>query len=60
MEGKKCNIVLVKFKYAEYTGFAKKHAHDQQKKTVIKKKWQNIKNAISSVYIAVFGGYHPV
>ena len=32
---KKCNIV-VKFKYAEYTGIRKKHAHDQQKSTCSK------------------------
>ena len=44
------------FQNAEYIVFAKKRAHDQQKKHV-----QNIgKNAILFVYHAVFGGYHPV
>ena len=59
---KKCNIVTsyCYFQNAEYTVFAKKNIHDQQK-NMINKTLQNIgKNAILSVYHAVFGGYHPV
>ena len=53
-------IVNCKFKCAEYTGICPKKMlisekeHDQQKMT------EYYKNATSSVYNAVFGGYHPV
>ena len=33
---KKMQHRIVKFKYAEYTGIRKKHAHDQQKSTCSK------------------------
>ena len=49
------------FQNAEYTVFAKKHAHDQQTKTwSIKHDRILEKMQHHSVYNAVFGGYHPV
>ena len=50
-------IVIFKMQNIQY--LPKKRAHDQQK-NMINKTLQNIgKNAILSVYHAVFGGYHP-
>ena len=50
-------IVIFKMQNIQY--LPKKRTHDQQK-NMINKTLQNIgKNAILSVYHAVFGGYHP-
>ena len=51
------HIVIFKMQNIQY--LPKKHAHDQKKNMINKTLQSTGKYATSSVYNAVFGGYHP-